>query len=151
MAVEKARFSRAFFVCRMAEISTDRHNITAPIWSSQIETRSNVEIPMLAASLIGFAISVLLAVIANRQFREFERLPMQWGMSGQVNWTAPRVLVLAFIPALYTLLASVLIWAARYDLAKYTAKSVGTVLVVLIAAQILHLWMLDRHRLNQLK
>lgn len=64
---------------------------------------------MLASALIGFATSVLLAVIANRRFKELERLPMQWGLSGQVNWTAPRIPALAFIPLLYALLASVLI------------------------------------------
>lgn len=106
---------------------------------------------MLAAGLIGFTISVLLAVIANRRFGELERLPMQWGLSGHVNWTAPRVLALAFVPVLYALLAGALILAANNNPEKYTAKSVGTVLVVLIAAQILHLWLIDQYRLNRLK
>lgn len=103
---------------------------------------------MLVASLIGFTISVLLAVIANRRFREFKRLPMQWGVSGQVNWTAPRALALAFVPVLYLLLSGVLILAARSDPEKFTVKSVGIVLIALIAAQIFHLWMIDRYRLD---
>ncbi|KAB2659041.1 hypothetical protein F9K94_02285 [Brucella tritici] len=104
---------------------------------------------MLASALIGFTISVLLAVIANHRFKELERLPMQWGLSGQVNWTAPRIPALAFIPLLYVLLASVLISAAHHDPEKYTIQSVGTVFIVVIAAQILHLWMIDRYRSNR--
>ncbi|MBB4092517.1 hypothetical protein HGG72_08745 [Ochrobactrum pecoris] len=106
---------------------------------------------MLASALIGFATSVLLAVIANRRFKELERLPMQWGLSGQVNWTAPRIPALAFIPLLYALLASVLISAAQRDPEKYTLQSVGMVFIVVIAAQILHLWMIDRYRSNRLE
>lgn len=106
---------------------------------------------MLAIGLIGFALSVLLAVAANSRFADLERLPMQWGLSGQVNWTAPRVLGLAFVPVLYAVLAGIFIWAAEHDPEKYTAKSVGIVLIALIAVQILHLWMIDRYRLKLLK
>ncbi|ERM01790.1 hypothetical protein ACI50E_06730 [Brucella sp. ZJ1_1] len=106
---------------------------------------------MLAVGLVGFALSVLLAVAANSRFADLERLPMQWGLSGQVNWTAPRVLGLAFVPVLYAVLAGIFIWAAEHDPEKYTAKSVGIVLIALIAVQILHLWMIDRYRLKLLK
>ncbi len=106
---------------------------------------------MLAVGLVGFALSVLLAVAANSRFADLERLPMQWGLSGQVNWTAPRVLGLAFVPMLYAVLAGIFIWAAEHDPEKYTAKSVGIVLIALIAVQILHLWMIDRYRLKLLK
>ncbi|QNQ39467.1 hypothetical protein [Brucella intermedia] len=106
---------------------------------------------MLAVGLIGFALSVLLAVAANSRFADLERLPMQWGLSGQVNWTAPRVLGLAFVPVLYAVLAGIFIWAAEHDPERYTAKSVGIVLIALIAVQILHLWMIDRYRLKLLK
>lgn len=41
-----------------------------------------------------------LAVRANSRFRHEDRLPMQWGLTGDVTWSAPRVLALAFIPAL---------------------------------------------------
>jgi len=106
---------------------------------------------MLAVGLMGFAISVLLAVIANSRFGELERLPMQWGVSGRINWTAPRVPALAFAPVLYAVLAGIFIWAAEHDPEKYTAKSAGIVLIALIAVQILHLWMIDRYRLKLLK
>ncbi len=106
---------------------------------------------MLAVGLVGFALSVLLAVAANSRFADLERLPMQWGLWGQVNWTAPRVLGLAFVPVLYAVLAGIFIWAAEHDPEKYTAKSVGIVLIALIAVQILHLWMIDRYRLKLLK
>ncbi len=41
-----------------------------------------------------------LAIRANSRFRREDRLPMQWWLNGDVTWSAPRVLALAFIPAL---------------------------------------------------
>ena len=37
---------------------------------------------------------------ADRRFRNADRLPMQWSLAGEVNWTAPRRLALSFTPAL---------------------------------------------------
>jgi len=45
-------------------------------------------------------IMIGLSVQANSRFRQEERLPMQWSISGSVNWTAPRILALSFTPAL---------------------------------------------------
>jgi sterol desaturase/sphingolipid hydroxylase (fatty acid hydroxylase superfamily) len=41
-----------------------------------------------------------LAIRANSRFRHADRLPMQWWLTGDVTWSAPRVLALAFVPAL---------------------------------------------------
>ena len=41
-----------------------------------------------------------LAIRANSRLRREDRLPMQWWLTGDVTWSAPRVLALAFIPAL---------------------------------------------------
>ena len=43
-----------------------------------------------------------LAIRANSRFHREDRLPMQWWLTGDVTWSAPRVLALAFIPALAT-------------------------------------------------
>lgn len=41
-----------------------------------------------------------LAIRANSRFRNQDRLPMQWWLTGDVTWSAPRALALAFVPAL---------------------------------------------------
>lgn len=59
---------------------------------------------MLAAcTAIAFVLVMLgVAVRADRRLPPADRLPMQWSLGGGVNWTAPRGLALAFIPALGT-------------------------------------------------
>ncbi len=57
--------------------------------------------------LIVTAILVRMSFLANERFQDQIRLPMQWFLSGEVTWTAPRRLALAFIPAL----AIPIIWA----------------------------------------
>ena len=52
----------------------------------------------VAAGII--AVLVIASVRADRRFRSAERLPMQWSLTGNVNWTAPRRIALAFAPAL---------------------------------------------------
>lgn len=53
---------------------------------------------------IVLVISVLvvcaLACRADVRFRSEDRLPMQWWITGEVTWSAPRRLALAFMPAL---------------------------------------------------
>jgi hypothetical protein len=41
---------------------------------------------------------------ADQQFRCEDRLPMQWSVTGKVNWTAPRRIALAFTPVLATVI-----------------------------------------------
>ena len=43
---------------------------------------------------------VLVALLANAYLPTAERLPMQWSLRGQINWTAPRYIGLGFFPAL---------------------------------------------------
>ncbi|HET8534628.1 MAG TPA: hypothetical protein VFL74_03665 [Sphingomicrobium sp.] len=56
---------------------------------------------MLQALIAVVAVCVLVAMSlrANTRFSGSERLPMQWTLSGSVNWTAPRAIALAFTPA----------------------------------------------------
>lgn len=55
---------------------------------------------MLGIAFIFGAILSALALRANLRFCDEERLPMQWWLTGEVTWAAPRVVALAFIPAL---------------------------------------------------
>lgn len=51
--------------------------------------------------VIGFvAVLVTASVWADRRFRRAARLPMQWSLTGEVVWSAPRRIALAFTPAL---------------------------------------------------
>ena len=57
---------------------------------------------MIQAVIALFALLTLIGMSlrANRKFAGERRLPMQWSMSGTVNWTAPRPLALSFTPML---------------------------------------------------
>lgn len=55
----------------------------------------------LAQLVIVAAILAGIAVCANFVLPAGDYLPMQWGLSGKVNWSAPRKLALAVMPALY--------------------------------------------------
>ncbi|MBW4329884.1 hypothetical protein KY084_03220 [Stakelama sp. CBK3Z-3] len=48
---------------------------------------------------------VLVAFAANSMLSNHARIPMQWSLTGKVNWTAPRPFALAFFPVLAILLA----------------------------------------------
>jgi hypothetical protein len=43
-----------------------------------------------------------MSLWANRQFSMLERLPMQWSLTGKVNWSASRRIALMFTPILAT-------------------------------------------------
>ncbi|MES2451209.1 MAG: hypothetical protein V4610_11645 [Pseudomonadota bacterium] len=90
-----------------------------------------------------------LAFRANARFRDEKRLPMQWWLTGEVTWSAPRVFALAFIPAL-----AICVFAACVALnlnVPSRAGQEGMVLPTLIgmgalfvACQFLHLWLIDK-------
>lgn len=98
---------------------------------------------MFPASVLGFAIICVIALIANRRFRHLDRLPMQWGFNGQVNWTASRPVALAFIPVLYGLVAIAFIFAATQDPLKFSFRTMLIWTVPMIGMQILHLFMIS--------
>ena len=37
---------------------------------------------------------IAIAIRANVVLRQEDRVPMQWGITGEVNWTAPRLILL---------------------------------------------------------
>lgn len=101
---------------------------------------------MLLTGIVGFALIAAIALFTNRRFRDMDRLPMQWGLSGEVNWTAPLPVALAFIPAIHAVLVAALLLSSVHDPARYGAYNVAFLTVVLIAVQIFHLWMIDTRR-----
>jgi hypothetical protein len=93
---------------------------------------------------------VSMSVRANRRFRAFARLPMQWSSRGEVNWTAPRVVALAVIPALGTLvLCAATLSTTFVDPRPGQEDMVAPVMLILalvpIGIHYLHITLIARH------
>lgn len=58
----------------------------------------------IVVTLVAVTLLVSMSVRANRKFCAVDRVPMQWSGHGDVNWTAPRVVALAVMPALGALI-----------------------------------------------
>lgn len=103
----------------------------------------------IVISTVVIALMCLVATRANDRFRTHARLPMQWGWHGQVNWTAPRKVALAFMPAL-----AVLVLGLHSALSMITVPRPGQAHLVLpililtgltlLAIQAFHLWIIAR-------
>ena len=100
-------------------------------------------------ALIALLFSMVIfgvALQANARFRRSDRLPMQWWLNGEVTWSAPRRVALAFIPALaLSVYASMLVLAlyvpirpGQESMALPTFVGMG---VMFLAIQRLHLWL----------
>lgn len=90
-----------------------------------------------------------VALRANTRLRGERRLPMQWWLNGEVTWSAPRAMALAFIPALaLCLFATLSIPFAgmpprrgQEDMLFPTVVGIG---LAILAAQALHLWLIKK-------
>lgn len=90
-----------------------------------------------------------LALLANSRFRDQDRLPMQWWVTGEVTWSAPRVVALAFVPALAIGILMISV-ALVFDLRPRPGQE-GAVLPAFVAlgalfvgTQLLHLWLIKK-------
>lgn len=95
-------------------------------------------------SILWVTVAVLtaLSVWANGRLRDRGRLPMQWGIGGKVNWTAPRKIALSFAPILA---AAVLTLAAlRYAGEPNEAGLLAIIGGAFVAAHLLYLWLVFR-------
>lgn len=86
---------------------------------------------------------------ASSRLQDVDRLPMQWGLTGQVTWFAPRPLALAFIPALaactfvsLTLLS--LIVRPRPGQEGMVLPAFIGMGVLFLGIQLCHLWLVHR-------
>ncbi|MEO7187901.1 MAG: hypothetical protein ABIW58_05795 [Sphingomicrobium sp.] len=91
---------------------------------------------------------------ANRRFGGEKRLPMQWSLNGSVNWTAPRLVALAFNPVLGTL--CLFGFAAMASFSQPRAGQEDLVIpanifvaVVIIGTHAFHLWLIERTLRNK--
>lgn len=104
---------------------------------------------VLGIAILFAAIFTSLSVWANARFRAHERLPMQWSLTGAVNWTAPRALALTLIPVLgtgllgfITLLAlNVSPRAGQEGMVLPTTMVIGAAFVGL---QLVHFWLIEK-------
>ncbi|MEZ5959763.1 MAG: hypothetical protein R3C30_04965 [Hyphomonadaceae bacterium] len=64
------------------------------------------------------ALMFLTSAWAFTQTPEGARLPMQWGIRGDVNWRAPRAVALLFSPVLAVITLGLLYWLAGPSLAE---------------------------------
>ena len=103
---------------------------------------------LLAVSFV--LILSIFSVRANNRLRNVDRLPMQWSLTGKVNWTAPRPAALAFTPVL----AAVVLFAAAIGILasgdpRPGQAGMGVPVILLIgflfvAVHALHLRLIDR-------
>lgn len=101
-----------------------------------------------AISLFFCLLAVGIAIRANSSFRDEVRLPMQWSITGKVNWTAPRVVGVSFFPVV-TIFVLALIWVASLGPTKPGQEGLVVPIVlatgtILVAIQLLHLWLASR-------
>src|SRR5687767_16007670 len=77
---------------------------------------------MFAASALAFA-----------QLPGEARLPMQWGIRGQVTWRAPRAVALLFAPVLAVLILGFITALAGPRVAEMTGLTISIALVFVVA------------------
>ncbi|PSO09712.1 MULTISPECIES: hypothetical protein [unclassified Sphingobium] len=104
---------------------------------------------VLIVSTIFVLVICLLAYRADARFQNEARLPMQWGFTGQVNWSAPRRLALAFMPVLaFALLGFFAFMSINVPPRAGQEGLVFPILVVmggsLVGAQLFHFWLIER-------
>lgn len=83
------------------------------------------------------ALLTTMSLRANRRFESQSRLPMQWGLDGSINWTAPRKVALAFTPVLAAVCLVLVAVAAAF--VKPRAGQEGLVIPVVIFCAVVFL------------
>lgn len=101
-------------------------------------------IQALITALTVFILTVM-SLRANGRFKDVHRLPMQFSLSGSVNWTAPRQMALAFTPALYSVVAvATSVLRPRPGQEGVVVPTMAMVGLVFIGIHALHLWLIGK-------
>lgn len=104
---------------------------------------------LLILAVVIELVMVGLSVRANSRFRAEARLPMQWSISGSVNWTAPRIVALSFTPVL-TIGILIFFVIASKTMQPRPGQEGDVVPALLamgtcfVAAHLFHLWLIGR-------
>jgi hypothetical protein len=104
--------------------------------------------PIVIFGFFGLILSGL-ALQANTRLRSEVRLPMQWWLDGEVTWSAPRHIALAFIPALALVTFASLIFISfsiqpRPGQEGMVLPAFGGIGILFVAVQLLHLWLIHK-------
>jgi hypothetical protein len=104
---------------------------------------------VLVASTVFVLIGCILAYRADTRFHSETRLPMQWGLTGEVNWYAPRRLALAFMPAFAIVILgffalTTLNFAPRAGQERLVFPALIGTGTTLVAVQLLHFWLIAK-------
>jgi len=104
---------------------------------------------IVVVSVISVLVICALAYRADASFQSEDRLPMQWWVTGELTWSAPRRLALAFMPALAIVsLGFITIMAlnvpARRGQEGFVLPTAIGMGAVLVAVQLLHFWLIAR-------
>lgn len=104
---------------------------------------------MLFVSTFFVAVLIVLAHRANARFRSEKYLPMQWGINGAVNWSAPRHVALAFLPILATGVLGFQVFMSLNVSARSGQEGLPFPVLVgtgatFVAVQLLHFWLIGR-------
>ncbi|WP_239807231.1 hypothetical protein [Croceicoccus hydrothermalis] len=100
-------------------------------------------------ALAAIIVMVAMSFRANSRFRDSDRLPMQWSFGGEVNWTAPRAIALAFTPALATLVliaasASTVMLEPRAGQEGMEVPVIVILATGFIAVHAFHIWLIGK-------
>jgi len=100
-------------------------------------------------AIIAVAILIAMSLQANSHFSDQARLPMQWGIDGSDNWTAPRRVALSFTPALAAIVLATTTIATLLFAPKPGQEGVEIRVVIMlglgfIAVHAFHLWLIEK-------
>lgn len=105
---------------------------------------------LIVAVTIAFALALAWAAWrADARFRDRATLPMQWWATGEVTWSAPRAIALAFVPGLSILVlvldaVGALTLKARPGQEGFELPVLVLLGVISLGCQRFHLWMIGR-------
>lgn len=105
--------------------------------------------PVVSVAVIVTLVLCILARMGNKRFHNETRLPMQWWLTGQVTWSAPRPIALAFIPTLaaFTFSAVAIISQTigpRPGQEHSELRAIIALGVVFVAIQLVHFWLIEK-------
>ncbi|MCE8007910.1 hypothetical protein [Aestuariivita sp.] len=88
---------------------------------------------------ITLLVLVALSLAADSRFRAYDLLPMQFGPTGGVGWSAPRALALSFMPVLSALMMIPAVFLTD-DPSVIPIMAIGC-----LVGHLLHLGLIARH------
>ncbi|RMB53945.1 hypothetical protein C8J44_1557 [Sphingomonas sp. PP-CE-3A-406] len=104
---------------------------------------------LIVTAIVFIAALAGLALRANTRFCDEDRLPMQWWLTGEVTWSAPRRMALTLLPVLAFLVFTSLIILSfcmqpspgQDGMVLPTVIGIG---IVFLAIEAFHLWMIEK-------